>query len=127
MSLPTSLEKNVARKSKSLNANAGKKTDETPRPQGRSCVFIPAEAYVEGRGWRVSVVFEEESGHFPTGSTPEGGDKEPWYWGRERKDYPAAVECARKYNFERLGLSASAAAQIVSRSVALGMGLRLPE
>lgn len=43
----------------------------------RWCYFIPRDAFVLGKGFRVSVVIEGERGHFPTGTTTEP----PWFWG----------------------------------------------
>ena len=55
----------------------------------RFCYYIPADAYVEGQGFRASVVFENESGHCPTGDWPytgEPGQKMPYFWGHDYED-----------------------------------------
>jgi len=50
----------------------------------RWCYYIPEGNYVEGQGYRVSIVFEYESGHYPTGDNAWiEGDKskrKPWFW-----------------------------------------------
>lgn len=80
----------------------------------RWCYWIPADGYVEGKGFRVSIVVENESGHFPTGSTPEGGMQEPWFWGH---DYKEARATAALENMEKLGLDEKATALIVMSSM----------
>lgn len=67
----------------------------------RFCYVIADSAYVEGKGFRVSIAIEGEPGHFPTGTTPEGGDIEPWYWGNT---FEEAREIADRENKEKLGL-----------------------
>lgn len=82
----------------------------------RWCYFIPTDAYVEGAGFRVSLVFEKESGHFPTGDWPyEGkvGQKAPWFWGHDLKEARAIAEESN----EKLGISAKEAAIIVASSM----------
>jgi hypothetical protein len=32
----------------------------------RWCYWVPADGYVEGQGYRVSIVFEYEAGHYPS-------------------------------------------------------------
>lgn len=56
------------------------------------------------RLYRVSLVFQDETGHFPTG----GGDVEPWFWDE--------ATCKRM-NQERLGLDEEAAFKIVASSM----------
>ena len=86
----------------------------------RWCYWIPADAYVEGRGFRVSVVFEYEAGHYPTGDDAFlAGDftkKKPWFWG---ETYEEAKKVAEDMNRERLGLSAREAADIVTTSLSI--------
>jgi hypothetical protein len=43
----------------------------------RWAYFIPPDAFVPGKGFRVSVVIEGERGHFPTGTMSDP----PWFWG----------------------------------------------
>lgn len=57
----------------------------------------------EPRGYRVSIVVENEPGHYPTG----GGDKSPWYWDEET---------CRLQN-EKLGFDEHAAWEIVASSI----------
>jgi len=64
----------------------------------RYCYFIPLDGFVEGHGWRPSVVFEGEPGHYPNGDWPyEGkpGQRNPWFWG---PDYETAVRMADEMN-----------------------------
>jgi hypothetical protein len=85
-------------------------------PKGRSILYIPAEGYVEGHGWRVSLVFENEAGHYPTGNWPyEGkvGQKVPWFYG---PTYDEAMQTARAIN-ERNGISALEEFAILSKSM----------
>jgi hypothetical protein len=84
--------------------------------QRRWCFYIPADSYVEGRGWRVSIVFEDEAGHFPTGNWPYDGSasqKAPWFWGPSYED---AVAMATEQN-EKIGVDAMRAAKIVAASM----------
>lgn len=83
----------------------------------RWCYFIPSDGFIEGEGFRVSVVIENEPGHYLTGDSPEGGLRAPWYWGMT---YTEAVENCRQMNEERLGLSAKDAALIVASSMGAG-------
>lgn len=82
----------------------------------RWCYYIPADGFVKGYGYRVSIVFEHESGHFPTGDWPyEGkpGQRAPWWWGNDFNDARAIAE---EQN-ERLGISPREAAEIVASSM----------
>lgn len=84
----------------------------------RFCYFIPAEGYIEGHGWRPSVVFEGEPGHYPTGTWPyEGkpGQSCPYFWGH---DYDKAVRICDQQN-ERMGISKALALEIVTSSMAV--------
>ena len=54
--------------------------------------------------FRVSIVFEGVSGHFPTG----GNDKEPWYWSQET--------CNRRNKL--LGYNAEEVMKIIDSSIA---------
>lgn len=76
----------------------------------RKCFYIPADAYVEGKGFVPSVVTEGEPGHAPL--TGNGAFAEPWYWG----DYEAAKAHAALEN-ARLGLTAEDVAKIVASSM----------
>lgn len=76
----------------------------------RFCYVIPESGFIEGKGYRVSIAIERESGHFPTGNTPEGGDIEPWFWGDTFEE--ARGICDRE-NKDRLGLDPTEAFKIV--------------
>ncbi|HSX22376.1 MAG TPA: hypothetical protein VLE97_06325 [Gaiellaceae bacterium] len=83
----------------------------------RWCYWIPADGYVEGYGFRVSIVFEHEPGHYPTGDSDwitDPSKRKPWFWGH---DYAEARKCAEDMNQEKLGLSPKDAAQIVTTSM----------
>jgi hypothetical protein len=86
----------------------------------RWCYWIPANGYVEGQGYRVSMVFEYESGHYPTGDDAWiAGDyskRKPWFWGF---NYNEACKVAEDMNRDRLGLSAKDAAHIVTTSMSI--------
>ena len=78
--------------------------------------YIPADGYIEDRGFRVSVVTEDELGHCPTGDWPyEGkrGQKLPYFWGH---DFKGAEEVAREQN-TKLGLSERDVFDIVTSSM----------
>jgi hypothetical protein len=82
----------------------------------RLCYYVPADAYVEGQGWRASVVREGESGHHPTGTWPYTGavnQTMPYFWGH---DYEEAKAEAAELN-ERMGISAADASAIVTSSM----------
>lgn len=83
--------------------------------QRRWCYFIPPDGFVKGKGFRVSIVFENESGHYPTG----GDGKDPWFWGMT---YEEAEETAAEQNETKLGLTASDVWHIVASS----MGAKWP-
>lgn len=90
-------------------------------PEKRVIAYIPATAWVKGKGHRVSFVTEDEAGHSPNGSTPEGGQVEPWYWGDEKdcaKSYDLAKKTAREYNQKR-GISEKDAMDILCSSMRL--------
>ena len=49
---------------------------------GMGILFVPTDGFVEDHGWRVSIVFADESGHYPTGNWPYDGSpgtKCPWF------------------------------------------------
>lgn len=85
-------------------------------PNARMIVFIPLDGYVEGHGWRVSIVVEGEDGHRPTGVWPYNPRSPlPWFWG-EGLPYLEALKLCDEHN-ERMGISAIDAAAIVGRSM----------
>lgn len=82
------------------------------------CYYIPTEGFVEGHGWRVSIVIADEPGHYPTGNWPcdySQGHKMPWFWGQTLDE---AKETAERENLERLGLTPADAFKIVMSSMA---------
>jgi hypothetical protein len=86
----------------------------------RWCYWIPADGYVERHGFRVSIVFEYESGHYPTGDDAwiagDASKRKPWFWGHS---YEEAKKVAEATNQERLGLSPREAADIVTTSMSI--------
>lgn len=93
-------------------------------PRGRPVYFVPADAHVKGDGYRISVVFEGENGHYPTGTWPyEGkpGQKQPYF--ARTDDYDEAKRIVDAMNAER-GIDPLEAATIVARSMAKRWGRR---
>ena len=80
----------------------------------RFCYVIADNAFVPGKGFRVSIAIERVPGHFPTGNTPEGGDIEPWYWG---DTFEEARAIADRENKDRLGLEPIDAWKIVASTM----------
>jgi len=86
----------------------------------RFAYYVPADGYVEGKGYRVSVVFEDEDGHYPTGTWPYEGkadQKMPWFWGGV-SHRAAEVQC--KAENARMGVSELDAFKIVMSSMSAG-------
>jgi hypothetical protein len=86
----------------------------------RLCYFIPADGYIEGQGFRVSIIEEGESGHCPTGTWPyEGkpGQKMPWFWG---DTYDGACEVAEAANLKNFGLTKEDVTAIALSSMRAG-------
>lgn len=82
----------------------------------RKCYYVPADAYVEEHGYRVSIVVEGEAGHHPTGTWPytgAPGESMPWFWGH---DYAEAKRICDMEN-ARMGLSIADSIRIVSSSM----------
>lgn len=89
----------------------------------RSCYYIPADAFIEGRGYRVSVVFENQPGHHPTGTWPYNGrvgEKLPYFWG---DDYEGAKRICVAQN-EQMGIGEEDAFDIVTSSMRMLEGRR---
>jgi hypothetical protein len=81
----------------------------------RLVAWIPDTAYVDGRGWRVSIVTEDEPGHHPTGIWPNDGTRTmPWFWGH---DLETARDLAYEYN-AKMGISREDTDRIVLSSIA---------
>lgn len=101
----------------SAAAKLGSSSTGTGNP--RTVAFISELFYVEGAGYRVSLVVEGEDGHHPTGTWPYSGahgETRPWFWGH---DLARAQERARAFN-EGHGISALDADLIVARSMSAG-------
>lgn len=82
----------------------------------RTIVWVDPAQYVEGHGFRVSIVKEGEKGHYPTGVWPNDGTKTmPWFWGPTLAD---AEKAAIEYN-RKLGISPKQASQILLQSMGL--------
>lgn len=86
----------------------------------RWCYWIPTDGYVKGHGYRVSIVFEYEAGHYPTGDDAwiagDASKRKPYFWGH---DYDQARKVAEDLNQQRLGLSPKDAAHIVTTSMSI--------
>lgn len=85
-----------------VNIEATDRASEAKSP--RRCYFIPADAYVEGHGFRVALVTEDEPGYVLTGTWPytgKSGETMPYFWGHE---YAAACEVAEQQNV-KMGLT----------------------
>lgn len=92
------------------------------KPEGRLVAYIPADAYVEGHGFRVSFVRENEEGHMPTGTWPyqgKVGQRMPWFWGDTLAE---AQKAAETYNLQ-MGIDPKTAHEIVSSSIAAELGM----
>ncbi len=80
----------------------------------RMCYYVPATAYVEGKGFRASVVVEGQPGHHPTGVWPyDVKHPLPYFWGH---DYDKACEIATEMN-KRMGLSKEDENHIIASSM----------
>lgn len=84
----------------------------------RKCFFIPIDGFVDGEGFRVSVVTEDEPGHCPTGVWPQDGTEvRPYFWG---KTFEEATAICEQQNERFFGLSPKDVAEIVASSMAAG-------
>lgn len=84
--------------------------------KGRRFVYHIEGEWQKGHGHRVSIVIENEPGHFPTGGF---GNKAPWYWGDpndSEKSFELAEETAKKANL-RLGHSEEDIHTIITSSM----------
>lgn len=83
----------------------------------RWCYVIPTDAFIDGHGYRVSIVIENEQGHYPTGSDAwidgDGAAQMPWFWGMT---YAEATRHCDEMN-TRLGYSPLEAAAIVASTM----------
>lgn len=83
----------------------------------RMVYFVCEDFYVEGEGYRASIVFEGEKGHHPTGTWPQTGgidEKRPYFFGPTLAD---AEERCRVLN-RRMGIDTREAALIVAGTMA---------
>jgi hypothetical protein len=83
----------------------------------RMAYYVPIDAYIEGHGYRVSIVVEGLSGHYPTGDWPYTAgpsQRMPWFWGH---DVEEARGHAERHN-RRMGLSDLDVAAIITSSMA---------
>lgn len=88
----------------------------TLRDGQRFCYYVPSNAYIEGEGFRASIVVEGEAGHHPTGTWPyhgNPGEIMPWFWGKTLEE---AQEHARLQN-AHIGLTDHQADLIVASSM----------
>ena len=83
----------------------------------RFCYFVPFDAFVPERGYRAAVVFEGESGYFPTGDGPfqaGAGPRIPLFWGPTYHDASAAADDMNA----RMCITKRLAIEIVTSSLA---------
>lgn len=76
----------------------------------RFCYHIEPTDYVSGKGYRVSIVIEDEPGRLPTGRD----GVEPWFWGFDLTE--ARAHCTRE-NRDKLGLTELDTIKIVTSSM----------
>jgi len=94
--------------------------------KNRWCYVIPRDGFVEGHGYRVSIVIENQPGHYPTGSLEvlskeQGvvhaaylrGATMPWFWGMT---YEEACHVCKEQNLA-LDISEEDAVKIVSSTM----------
>lgn len=86
----------------------------------RMCYYIPVDSFVPGKGWRVSIVTENEAGHSPTGDDGnDPGRRVPWYWGfgGGAYDYAEVKKFCAQRNLESFGLTEADVSAIVTSSM----------
>lgn len=87
----------------------------------RMVLYVPGTAFIEGYGYRISIVKEGKSGHYPTGTWPyhgKPGEQMPWFSGGP--EYEGAYERACKdveERNEKMGISKEDATMIIARSM----------
>lgn len=90
--------------------------------KGPGVAWVPVEAFVEGRGWRVSIVWEDEYGHYPTGDWPnDGTGREPWWVPGPSYEEAEAQVCALN---EARGVSRDEQARVLLSSLSAGSRAR---
>tara|TARA_E500000331_G_C16601491_1_gene431907 strand:+ start:132 stop:395 length:264 start_codon:yes stop_codon:yes gene_type:complete len=78
----------------------------------RMIVYVPTDSYSEKhKGYIPSVVYENESGHYPL--VGNGPFALPWVWG---DDYEKATKIAAKHNAS-MGISEEEADKILTSSM----------
>lgn len=70
----------------------------------KHCYYVPQNSFVQGKGFRVSIIVEDEPFHYPTN----------WFLGF---DYEKAFQLAMKWNNEVLGLSKEQVNEIIVSSM----------
>lgn len=86
------------------------------KKESRFITWVDPAWFVEGHGFRVSIVKEGETGHYPTGVWPnDGTETMPWFWGPTIED---AEKCAIAYN-KKLGVSPIEAEKILLQSMGM--------
>ncbi len=70
----------------------------------RHCYYVPQNSLVQGKGYRVSIIKEDEHFHYPTN----------WFWGF---DYEKALKLAMKWNMDVLGLNDVEVREIICSSM----------
>lgn len=85
-------------------------------PEPRYIAWVDPAWFVEGHGYRVSIVKEGEQGHYPTGVWPNDGTKSmPWFWGPTLEE---AEQTAIEYN-RKLGVEPVDAEMILLQSMCM--------
>ena len=85
--------------------------DDDEEPSPRRCFYVPADAYVEGKGFVPSLVIEGEAGHAPLSGN--GDFAQPYYWG---STYDEATAHAAAEN-ARIGLTPDDVTDIILSSM----------
>lgn len=88
--------------------------DELELTKGNFCYYIAPDAFVEGHGWRVSIVVRDQPGYYPTGDDKPAGTA-PWYWGKGT--YEEASEICDQMNEAKLGLTSTQVTGIICSSM----------
>ncbi|KKN89754.1 hypothetical protein LCGC14_0236000 [marine sediment metagenome] len=76
---------------------------------GQYCFYVDETMFVEGKGFRPSIIVKGQQGHFPN----VGAGVKPWYWGEDIKTARAITAGRNK----RLGLSQADVNKLVAESM----------
>ena len=88
-------------------------TDATlPDFETRHCFVILESQFEADRGYIPSLIFENESGHYPMRGRDELST--PWYWG---KTFSRATEVCERVNRERFNITPKQAEKILISSM----------